>query len=68
MPILTSNLLFINQTIHLLVSSAAFLIPYFTMLLCAGLPLFFMELVLGQYTSLGPNIIFPKMTPILTGE
>ncbi|XP_045130113.1 sodium- and chloride-dependent glycine transporter 1-like [Portunus trituberculatus] len=46
---------------------AAFLIPYFTMLLCAGLPLFFMELVLGQYTSLGPNIIFPKMTPILTG-
>ncbi|XP_063875983.1 sodium- and chloride-dependent glycine transporter 2-like [Scylla paramamosain] len=46
---------------------AAFLIPYVIMLLCTGLPLFFMELVLGQYTSLGPNIIFPKMAPIFAG-
>lgn len=46
---------------------AAFLIPYVTMLLCAGLPLFFMELALGQYASLGPNILFPKVAPIFGG-
>lgn len=46
---------------------AAFLIPYVTMLLCAGLPLFFMELALGQYASLGPNIIFPKLAPLFSG-
>ncbi|XP_068220313.1 sodium- and chloride-dependent glycine transporter 2-like [Palaemon carinicauda] len=46
---------------------AAFLIPYFVMLLCAGLPLFFMELALGQYASLGPNILFPKIAPLFCG-
>ncbi|XP_042873256.1 sodium- and chloride-dependent glycine transporter 1-like [Penaeus japonicus] len=46
---------------------AAFLIPYVIMLFCAGLPLFFMELVLGQYASLGPAILFPKVAPIFTG-
>ncbi|ROT69479.1 putative sodium- and chloride-dependent glycine transporter 1-like isoform X3 [Penaeus vannamei] len=46
---------------------AAFLIPYVIMLLCAGLPLFFMELALGQYVSLGPNILFPKLAPIFSG-
>ncbi|KAK4318107.1 hypothetical protein Pmani_010875 [Petrolisthes manimaculis] len=46
---------------------AAFLIPYVIMLLCAGLPLFFMELALGQYASLGPNILFPKVAPLFAG-
>lgn len=46
---------------------AAFLIPYVIMLLCAGLPLFFMELALGQYVSLGPNILFPKLAPLFSG-
>ena len=46
---------------------AAFLIPYFIMMLFAGLPMFFMELALGQYASLGPNILFPKMAPIFAG-
>ncbi|KAK3878646.1 hypothetical protein Pcinc_016725 [Petrolisthes cinctipes] len=46
---------------------AAFLIPYVIMLLCAGLPLFFMELALGQYASLGPNILFPKVAPLFSG-
>ncbi|XP_064112522.1 sodium- and chloride-dependent glycine transporter 2-like [Macrobrachium nipponense] len=46
---------------------ATFLIPYITMLFCAGLPLFFMELAIGQYISLGPNILFQKMAPILSG-
>ncbi|XP_063607516.1 sodium- and chloride-dependent glycine transporter 2-like [Penaeus indicus] len=46
---------------------AAFLIPYVLMLFCAGLPLFFMELVLGQYASLGPAILFPKLAPVFVG-
>nr|XP_045613817.1 sodium- and chloride-dependent glycine transporter 2-like [Procambarus clarkii] len=37
------------------------------MLLCAGLPLFFLELVMGQYVSLGPAALFPKLAPILSG-
>ena len=51
----------------ILLSPAAFLIPYIIMLLCAGLPLFFMELALGQYASLGPNILFPKIAPFFGG-
>ncbi|KAF2367046.1 Sodium:neurotransmitter symporter [Trinorchestia longiramus] len=46
---------------------AVFFIPYVIMLLVAGLPLFFLELVLGQYTSLGPNKIFLHLSPIFMG-
>ncbi|KAK7067022.1 hypothetical protein SK128_018615 [Halocaridina rubra] len=46
---------------------AAFLIPYGIMLLCAGIPMFFMELALGQYVSLGPSVIFQKMAPLFSG-
>ncbi|MCL4153635.1 UNVERIFIED_CONTAM: hypothetical protein GTU68_039301 [Idotea baltica] len=47
---------------------AAFLIPYAVMLLCAGLPLFFMDLAIGQYVSMGPNLLFPKLAPIAAGK
>ncbi|KAF2356460.1 Sodium:neurotransmitter symporter [Trinorchestia longiramus] len=46
---------------------AIFLIPYVIMLLLAGLPLFFLELTLGQYTSLGPNKLFLNLSPIFMG-
>ncbi|CAL4113642.1 unnamed protein product, partial [Meganyctiphanes norvegica] len=46
---------------------AVFLIPYIVMLMCAGLPIFFMELALGQYGSLGPNLIFPEIAPFFGG-
>ncbi|CAL4122377.1 unnamed protein product [Meganyctiphanes norvegica] len=46
---------------------AAFLIPYCLMLFVAGLPLFFMELALGQYTSLGPNKLYTNLSPIFSG-
>lgn len=45
----------------------AFLIPYFICLFIAGLPIFYMELVLGQFSSLGPNCIFGKIAPITRG-
>lgn len=46
---------------------AAFLIPYVLMLLCAGIPIFFLELCIGQYASLSPAVLFPKLAPILSG-
>ena len=35
-----------------------FLIPYLTMLALAALPMFYMELALGQFSQLGPNKTF----------
>uniref|UniRef100_A0A672ID47 Transporter n=1 Tax=Salarias fasciatus TaxID=181472 RepID=A0A672ID47_SALFA len=44
----------------------AFLIPYFTMLLVAGIPLFYMESALGQFCSQGPVNVW-RMVPLLQG-
>uniref|UniRef100_A0A8C7X7T8 Transporter n=1 Tax=Oryzias sinensis TaxID=183150 RepID=A0A8C7X7T8_9TELE len=44
----------------------AFLIPYFTMLVVVGIPLFFLESALGQFCSQGPINAW-KAVPILQG-
>ncbi|KAF6021690.1 hypothetical protein EB796_019999 [Bugula neritina] len=44
----------------------AFLIPYFIMLAFAGLPIFFMEVILGQYSGVGPNKLF-ELAPLFKG-
>ncbi|XP_067936413.1 sodium- and chloride-dependent GABA transporter 1-like [Watersipora subatra] len=44
----------------------AFLIPYFIMLVFAGLPIFFMEVILGQYSGVGPNKLF-ELAPLFKG-
>ncbi|XP_068105669.1 sodium- and chloride-dependent neutral and basic amino acid transporter B(0+)-like [Hyperolius riggenbachi] len=44
----------------------AFLIPYTIMLALAGLPLFFLECSMGQFSSLGPVSVW-RVVPILQG-
>ena len=44
-----------------------FLIPYLVMLVLAALPIFYMELALGQFGRLGPNKVFGKLAPISRG-
>ncbi|XP_029457239.1 sodium- and chloride-dependent taurine transporter isoform X1 [Rhinatrema bivittatum] len=45
----------------------AFLIPYFIFLFGGGLPVFFLEVALGQYTSEGGITCWEKICPIFTG-
>ena len=46
--------------------SGAFLVPYFLMLLFGAVPLFFMELVLGQFHRRGAIAVW-KIVPIFRG-
>ena len=48
-------------------NSASFLIPYVIILVLAGLPLFFLELALGQFSSLGPISVW-KLLPLFKGN
>lgn len=43
-----------------------FLIPYFVMLVLAGLPIFFLSTSVGQFCSLGPGKVY-SMAPIFQG-
>ncbi|CAG0915473.1 unnamed protein product [Notodromas monacha] len=45
----------------------AFLIPYVIMLIFGGLPLFYMELALGQYHRSGCLTLWKRICPILKG-
>ena len=47
--------------------AASFLIPYVIILVLAGLPLFFLELALGQFSSLGPISVW-KLLPLFKGK
>ena len=46
----------------------AFLVPYFIMLLVGGLPIFYMELALGQYHRSGCISIWRKICPMFKGR
>ncbi|NWX83816.1 S6A12 protein, partial [Nothoprocta pentlandii] len=45
----------------------AFLIPYLIFLFACGIPLFFLEIALGQYTSQGGVTAWRKICPIFEG-
>ncbi|CRK94126.1 CLUMA_CG007649, isoform C [Clunio marinus] len=45
----------------------AFLVPYLAMVLVIGLPLFYAELVIGQYSGLGPIKAFSFISPLFKG-
>lgn len=45
----------------------AFLIPYFTFLILCGIPMVFMEMSLGQFSSSTPLKLFSKFSPALQG-
>lgn len=47
--------------------TGAFLIPYFIFLFGGGLPVFFLEVALGQFTSEGGITCWEKLCPIFTG-
>ncbi|CAG9794967.1 unnamed protein product [Diatraea saccharalis] len=45
----------------------AFLIPFFLMLIFIGLPIFYLELYIGQYTGIGPLQAFTAISPFFSG-
>jgi SNF family Na+-dependent transporter len=44
-----------------------FLVIFFLMLFLVGIPTFFLELSIGQFSGLGPTHIFYRMAPIFQG-
>ena len=46
----------------------AFLIPYLIMLIFGGLPLFYMELALGQYQRVGCISVWKRICPAFKGK
>lgn len=46
----------------------AFLIPYCTMLLVGGIPLFYMELALGQFYQTGAITCWGRLVPLFKGK
>lgn len=48
--------------------TGAFLIPYVLMLSVAGIPLFYMELALGQYNKTGAITCWGRLCPLFKGK
>lgn len=67
----SASLMFLNVVYSfflLLPHTGAFLIPYFIFLFGGGLPVFFLEVALGQFTSEGGITCWEKLCPIFTGK
>nr|XP_044611346.1 sodium- and chloride-dependent taurine transporter-like [Equus asinus] len=48
-------------------AAGVFLIPYFIFLFGGGLPVFFLEVIIGQYTSEGGITCWEKICPLFSG-
>jgi SNF family Na+-dependent transporter len=59
---------FAFESVDSTIVTGAFMIPYVIMMLFAGLPLFYMELSLGQFASLTPLLLYQKLSPLFAGE
>ncbi|KAE9414004.1 hypothetical protein Angca_004538, partial [Angiostrongylus cantonensis] len=46
---------------------SAFLLPYLVCVVFVGLPMMYLEMVVGQYTNTGPSMIFRHYIPALQG-
>jgi len=57
----------LHYHIYCLFVSGAFLIPYVIMLLICGVPLFFLELAFGQFSSQGPITMW-RVVPLFKGR
>lgn len=53
------------HTVHFL---GAFLVPYCIMLVIGGIPLFYMELALGQYNRKGAITCWGRLCPLFKGK
>ena len=65
-----STFIFLPDSLPLMISncsSGAFLIPYLIMLFVLGIPLFYLELSLGQAVRKGPVLAWFKISPNLGG-
>lgn len=51
-----------------LMVAGVFLIPYFVFLFFCGIPVFFLETALGQYTSEGGVTAWRKICPMFMGK
>lgn len=46
----------------------AFIIPYFTVLILGAVPVFFMELSMGQFSKEGPINVWNNLVPMFRGK
>ncbi len=45
----------------------AFLIPHTIMLFAIGIPCFFLEITIGQYSAMGPVTVYENWAPLFKG-
>lgn len=80
-PIMQYNLLIIVSTAllnamflfqyfntHITLFTGAFLVPYCLMLIIGGIPLFYMELALGQFNRKGAITCWGRLCPLFKGR
>lgn len=59
---------FLLFCLYIYIYLGAFLIPYCTMLLVGGIPLFYMELALGQFYQTGAITCWGRLVPMFKGK